>query len=127
VNDELEGMWKEAVLVYVKILYYLGICLEGPRITTKKLSQDSRSQSRYLNPRPPEYEAGLLTSTFGLQLLIIWASGRAICTGYRSFARSTAVEYSITKKRQKTLCSERDMNLRSQHSSEPRPNISDTT
>jgi hypothetical protein len=29
------------------------------RKTTKKLNQDSRSPVRYLNPGPPEYEAGI--------------------------------------------------------------------
>jgi hypothetical protein len=39
-----------------------GICLEGLRKTTKNLSQDSRSPGRDLNPGPPEYEAGVLTT-----------------------------------------------------------------
>jgi hypothetical protein len=42
--------------------YYLGICLEGLRKTTKNLSQVSRSPGRDLNPGPPEYEAGVLTT-----------------------------------------------------------------
>jgi hypothetical protein len=41
---------------------YPGICLEGPRKTTKNLSQDSLSPGRDLNPVPPEYDAGLLTT-----------------------------------------------------------------
>jgi hypothetical protein len=40
---------------------YPGICLEGPRKTTKNLSHDSRSPGRDLNRRPSEYE-GVLTS-----------------------------------------------------------------
>jgi hypothetical protein len=34
-------------------------CLEGLRKITEHLSQDSRSLFRDLNPRLPEYEAGL--------------------------------------------------------------------
>jgi hypothetical protein len=42
--------------------YYPGIRLEGRRKTTKTLSQDSWSPGRDLNPGPPEYEAGMLTT-----------------------------------------------------------------
>jgi hypothetical protein len=42
--------------------YYPRMCLEGLRKTTKHLSQDSRSPGRDLNPGPPEYEAGVLTT-----------------------------------------------------------------
>jgi hypothetical protein len=35
---------------------------EGMRKTTKNLSQDSFSTGRNLNPRPSEYEAGVLTA-----------------------------------------------------------------
>jgi hypothetical protein len=42
--------------------YYPGICLEGLTKTTKNLSQHSRSPGRDLNPGPPEYEAGVLTT-----------------------------------------------------------------
>jgi hypothetical protein len=42
--------------------YYNGIFLEGLRKTTKNLSRDSRSPGRDLNPRPPEYESGVLTT-----------------------------------------------------------------
>jgi hypothetical protein len=42
--------------------YYPVICLEGLRKTTKNLSQDRRSLGRDLNPGPPEYEAGVLTT-----------------------------------------------------------------
>jgi hypothetical protein len=44
------------------IRYYLGICMKGLRETTKNLSQDSRSPGRDLNPKPPEYESGMLTT-----------------------------------------------------------------
>jgi hypothetical protein len=59
-NDEMERKWKEAVVAYFR--YKPGICLDGLRETTKTLSQDSVSPGRYLNPRSPEYEAGLLTT-----------------------------------------------------------------
>jgi hypothetical protein len=42
--------------------YYPGIRLGGLRKTTKNLSQGSRSPGRDLNPGPPEYEAGVLTT-----------------------------------------------------------------
>jgi hypothetical protein len=32
----------------------------------KELSQDSRSPGRDLNPGPPEYKAGVLTTMFGI-------------------------------------------------------------
>jgi hypothetical protein len=41
---------------------YPGIRLDGLRKTTKSRSQDKRSPGRDLNPRPPEYEAGVLTT-----------------------------------------------------------------
>jgi hypothetical protein len=40
---------------------YTSICLEGLRKITKKLSQDSRSPVRDLNPGPRKYEAEVLT------------------------------------------------------------------
>jgi hypothetical protein len=42
--------------------YYTDICLEELWKTKKKLFQDSRSPGRDLNPGPPEYEAGVLTT-----------------------------------------------------------------
>jgi hypothetical protein len=42
--SELERMWKEAVVAYL-------------RKTTKTLSKDSRSPGGRLNPGPPEYDA----------------------------------------------------------------------
>jgi hypothetical protein len=41
---------------------YSGIRLEGPRKTTKTLSQDNQSPSRDLDTGPPEYGAGVLTT-----------------------------------------------------------------
>jgi hypothetical protein len=38
------------------------ICLEELRKTTKNLSQDNQSLGRDLNARPPEYDAGVLTT-----------------------------------------------------------------
>jgi hypothetical protein len=40
--------------------YYLGVYLEGLRKTTKPIGQNSGSSGRNLNPRPPEYETGVL-------------------------------------------------------------------
>jgi hypothetical protein len=42
--------------------YYPGIYLEVLRKTTRNLSQHGRSPSRDMNPGPPEYEAGVLTT-----------------------------------------------------------------
>jgi hypothetical protein len=42
--------------------YYPGICLYGLRKTTKNLSQVRQSVGRDLNPGPPEYVAGVLTT-----------------------------------------------------------------
>jgi hypothetical protein len=42
--------------------HYPSIRLEGLRKITKDMSQDGRSQDRYLKPGPPEYEVGMLTS-----------------------------------------------------------------
>jgi hypothetical protein len=39
-----------------------GICLEGLRKTTEALGQDSQSPGWDLNPGPPKYEVGVLTS-----------------------------------------------------------------
>jgi hypothetical protein len=47
-NNELERIWKEVVVGYLKALP--GIYLEGVRYTTKNLSQDSPSQD--LNEAP---------------------------------------------------------------------------
>jgi hypothetical protein len=42
--------------------YYPGIRLEGLRKTTESLSLDNRSLHQELNPGPPKYEAGVLTT-----------------------------------------------------------------
>jgi hypothetical protein len=60
VSNEFERMWKKRS--WPNLRYYSGICLEGLRKTTKNLSQDSRSPGRDLDPGPPEYEAGVLTT-----------------------------------------------------------------
>jgi hypothetical protein len=49
VNNELERMWKEAVVASFKALHFPVL-----RETRKALIQDS---GRDLNPGPPEYEA----------------------------------------------------------------------
>jgi hypothetical protein len=49
--------------LWSNVMQYPGICLEGLRKTKKKtLSQNSRSPSLDLNSKPPEYEAGVLTT-----------------------------------------------------------------
>jgi hypothetical protein len=60
VNNELEKMWKEAVVAQFKILFRN--FLEGPRKTMKYFGQNSRPPGRDMNQRPPEYEAGVLTT-----------------------------------------------------------------
>jgi hypothetical protein len=45
--------------------YDLEISLEGLRKTRKIFSQDRRYQGRDLNPRPPVYEVGVLTTRSG--------------------------------------------------------------
>jgi hypothetical protein len=42
--------------------YYLTICLDGLRKTTKYLSQDGQSPGLVLNPGALEYETGMLTT-----------------------------------------------------------------
>jgi hypothetical protein len=56
-NNELEKIWKEAV---VTLRYYPGIFLEGLRKATKNLSRDSQSLGLDLNPGPYEHETGFL-------------------------------------------------------------------
>jgi hypothetical protein len=51
----------------VILRYYPGIRLEGPRKTTKILSQDSMSSDRDMNPGPLEYEARVLTTRHSSQ------------------------------------------------------------
>jgi hypothetical protein len=60
VNNELERCGRKRS--WPNLRYHPGICLEGLRKDTETLSQYSRSPGRDLNPRPPEYEAGVLTT-----------------------------------------------------------------
>lgn len=46
-NNELETIWKEALMAWFKVL--LGICLDGLRETTEILSQDGWSLGWDLN------------------------------------------------------------------------------
>jgi hypothetical protein len=57
---------KKAVVAYF-LRHYPGVLLDGLMITTKNLSQDSRSPCRHSNLGPPEYEVGLLITTFGVK------------------------------------------------------------
>jgi hypothetical protein len=50
-DDELEKIWKEAIVAYMT--YDPGIGLEKQRKTTKYLSQDIRRPRRDLNRPPP--------------------------------------------------------------------------
>jgi hypothetical protein len=51
--------------------YYPGNCLEGLRKTMIKLSQYSQFLDQDMNLGPPEYEAGVLTTTFGIRNVIL--------------------------------------------------------
>lgn len=42
-SDKLEGVWKETVVF--KLRYYLSVCLDALRRTTKNFNQDSRNPS----------------------------------------------------------------------------------
>lgn len=66
--SERERAWKVAVVAYSE--YYTIICLERLKKTTKNLSLESLSSDRVLNPGPPEYEVGVLTS-FGIFIIIM--------------------------------------------------------
>jgi hypothetical protein len=57
IEKDLEGSDRDLILWYSR-----GIRLESVRKTTETLSQDRRSLGQYLNPGPPEYEAGVLTT-----------------------------------------------------------------
>jgi hypothetical protein len=52
-NDELENIWKEAVVAESR--YYPSICLGGLRKTTKILSQDIWFPARDSKREHPEY------------------------------------------------------------------------
>jgi hypothetical protein len=57
-NNELEGIWKEAVVAEVKVLS--GTCLEGLRRSTTNLCQERRLLCQDSNQVLPEQETGLL-------------------------------------------------------------------
>jgi hypothetical protein len=59
-NYELEKIWKESVIVYIKVLsrHLPG----GIEENYKNLSKDSRSVDRDLNKGLPKYEARILTT-----------------------------------------------------------------
>jgi hypothetical protein len=61
VNDQL-GRISKVSCRDVILRYYPDIRLEGLRKRTGNLNQDSRSPGPDLNPGPPEYEAGVLTT-----------------------------------------------------------------
>jgi hypothetical protein len=65
----ISGCWigkdveEQAVMAHFKVLSQR--LRGGTEKNTKTLSQDIRSPGRDLNPRPPEYEGGVSTTTFG--------------------------------------------------------------
>jgi hypothetical protein len=64
------------------LAYYLGICIERPRKTTKTLSQDSRSPGRDLNQGPPKYETRVRTHlirTFSMPNVRMWEQKSSTC------------------------------------------------
>jgi hypothetical protein len=68
-----KGFGKKRSLLEFKVAYYFGIRLDGPRKTTKNLSQESRYPGRDLNPGPPEYEGVFNHSTTTLMMIMsIW-------------------------------------------------------
>jgi hypothetical protein len=56
--------------LWPNLRYYPVTRLEGLRKTKENLNQDSRSPGQDLNPRRAEYEAGVLTTTFGAEIQI---------------------------------------------------------
>jgi hypothetical protein len=48
---------------WLNLRHYCGICLEGLRISTSNLSQDSLSPGQDMNPGPPEHKAGVQRSS----------------------------------------------------------------
>jgi len=58
-----KGFGKKRSLANLR--YYSGICRGGTEESHEKLSQDSQSPGGGLKPGPVEYEAGVLTTTFG--------------------------------------------------------------
>jgi hypothetical protein len=59
VNYELEMTLKEAAVASFNVL---SLHLPGGTEENHEKPQDSRSPGRYLNPGPPEYKAGVLTT-----------------------------------------------------------------
>jgi hypothetical protein len=61
-NNEMQRAWKEAAVA--DLLSDPGVCLEGLRETTMRLaiSLDTVCPSRDFNPKPSEFEVGVLTS-----------------------------------------------------------------
>jgi hypothetical protein len=72
--------WKGFVRKWLRtnLRYYPGIRLEGAEENYENLSQDSRYPGRYFNPRPPEYEAGVLT-TRPRRMVYIYVDKRQRC------------------------------------------------
>jgi hypothetical protein len=73
VNNEFEGLWKEAVVTQFKVSYYLGICQKGLR-KTREISAKyiDRSRTDSLTRR---YEERVTTTrtlrSVGLLLVLI--------------------------------------------------------
>jgi hypothetical protein len=55
--DELERIWKKAVMV--SLMYYQGICLVGQK-NHRKTSQDSQCPGQDANQAPLKYKSGAL-------------------------------------------------------------------
>jgi hypothetical protein len=59
-NDELERIWKEAVMAYFNVLSrHLS---EGTEANHEKICPDVRTRGRDLKLEPPEYEAEVLNT-----------------------------------------------------------------
>jgi hypothetical protein len=73
VINELENIWKKAVMAYSKS--YLGVCLIQLRKTTDNLSHNSRCSVDIRNNHrlPPEYKSGLGTITNCMLRMKGWA------------------------------------------------------
>jgi hypothetical protein len=58
--------WKEYVMKrsWCNLRYHC-ICLDELSKITKNYRQNSQCSGQYFNPGPPEYEAEVLTTTFG--------------------------------------------------------------
>jgi hypothetical protein len=64
-TNGIERIWKELAVVYFKVIYYPGICMEGLRKTqnisfsTSGLRADKRTTDLLnINQGPPKYEQG---------------------------------------------------------------------